>query len=85
MIIVLAYPRKLSSKPVVERAENNPIFSVLQNAHVLEIGSIRSLWEKGVKINAQTEGLVECLFQKQLGSLFFPPAIPHQSTALSQL
>lgn len=48
MVIVQAYPRKLSPKPV-ENVDNNPIFSVLQNPHPLEIGSIRFLWKRGVK------------------------------------
>lgn len=44
VIIVLAHPRKLNPKPVIEKAENNLIFSFLQIPHVLEIGSIRFLW-----------------------------------------
>lgn len=66
--------RKLSHK-LLEKVDNNPIFSVLQNPQVLEISSIRFFWEGG-KINAQTEGLIECLFQKQLRQLIYSLAIP---------
>lgn len=66
VIIVLAHPRKLNPKPVIEKAENNLIFSFFTDSSCLRNWQHQVPLVKGNKINVQTERLVEYLFQKQL-------------------